>query len=143
MSKLNDNILSLITPKTNLVYLTDEMTIRQGLEKMRVHRFTAIPIINAKDGTYVGSVGEGDMLYNLVKEESVSVKELENKKITKIIREGFMPAMKVDMSMEELINSITIQNYVPIVDDRNILMGIVTRRNLMKYLVSKIENQVD
>lgn len=143
MSKLNDNILSLITPKTNLVYLTDEMTIRQGLEKMRVHRFTAIPIINAKDGTYVGSVGEGDMLYNLVKEESVSVKELENKKITKLIREGFMPAMKVDMSMEELINSITIQNYVPIVDDRNILMGIVTRRNLMKYLVSKIENQVD
>ena len=134
----NDNVLSLLTPKAALVYLTDDMTIRQALEKMRVHRFTAIPIINAKTGVYVGSVGEGDMLYNLVKEESVSVKELEDKKITKIVREKFMPAKRVDISMQELIDAITIQNYVPIIDDRDILMGIVTRRSLMKYLAEKI-----
>ena len=140
MTNLDGNVLSLITPKANLVYLTDDMTIRQALEKMRVHRFTAIPIINSVDGTYVGSVGEGDMLYNLVKEENVSIKELENKKITKIIRPQFMPAKKVDMTMEELVNAITIQNYVPVVDDRGILMGIVTRRNLMKYLVEKINS---
>lgn len=140
MSKLTENILMLLTPKNNLVHLTDDMTIRQALEKMRVHRFTAIPIINKNDGTYVGSISEGDLLYNIVKEESVSIKELENKKITKLVRPNFMPAMKVDMSMDELIRFITIQNYVPIVDDRNILMGIVTRRNLMKYLVDKIEN---
>ena len=139
MTRKSDNILSLITPKANLVYLTDDMTIRQALEKMRVHRFTAIPIINVKDGTYVGSVGEGDLLYNLIKEESISVRELENKKITSIVRKSFMPAMKVDMSMDELIRFITIQNYVPIVDDRNILMGIVTRSSLMKHLVSKLE----
>ena len=78
MTRKPDNILSLITPKATLVYLTDDMTIRQALEKMRVHRFTAIPIINVKDGTYVGSVGEGDLLYNLIKEESISVRELEN-----------------------------------------------------------------
>ena len=140
MTNLDGNVLSLITPKANLVYLTDDMTIRQALEKMRVHRFTAIPIINSVDGTYVGSVSEGDMLYNLVKEESVSIKELENKKITKIIRPQFMPAKKVDMTMEELVNAITIQNYVPVVDDRGILMGIVTRRNVMKYLVEKINS---
>jgi len=139
MSYKDDNVLTLITPKTTLVYLTDDMTIRQALEKMRVHRYTAIPIISGKDGTYVGSVGEGDLLYNLVKEESVSVRELEDKKITKIIREKFMPARKVDITMDELIDAITIQNYVPIVDDRNILMGIVTRRNTMKYLAEKIK----
>jgi len=139
MSYKEDNVLTLITPKTSLVYLADDMTIRQALEKMRVHRYTAIPIIGEKDGTYVGSVGEGDLLYNLVKEESVSVKELEDKKITKIVRPKFMPARKVDITMDELIDSITIQNYVPIVDDRNILMGIVTRRNTMKYLAEKLK----
>ena len=139
MKKKPDNILSLLTPKASLIYLTDDMTIRQALEKMRIHRYTAIPIINAKDGTYVGSIAEGDLLYNLIQEESISVKELENKKITGLVRKTFMPAMKVDMSMSELIRFITIQNYVPIVDDRNILMGIVTRSSLMKYLVKKIE----
>ena len=141
MTVKTDNLLSLLTPKASLIYLTDDMTIRQALEKMRIHRYTAIPVINAKDGTYVGSIGEGDMLYNLIQEESTSLKELENKKVTGIIRKAFMPAMKVDMSMDELIRFITIQNYVPIVDDRNILMGIVTRSSLMKYLVKKIDGK--
>lgn len=133
-----DNVLSLLTPKTSLVYLNDNVTIRQALEKMRVHRFTSIPVINHFDGTYVGSVAEGDLLYNLIKEESVSIKELENKSITSIIRPLYMPAMKADTTIKELIDLITIQNYVPIVDDRNILMGIVTRKSATKYLLSKI-----
>ena len=136
MSK--DNILALLTPKNQLIYLNDDVTIRQALEKMRVHRYTTIPIINHETGTYVGSISEGDLLYNLIKEESVSVKELENKYVTEIIRPKFMPAMKSTTSMEELVDLITIQNYVPIVDDRDILMGIITRRSAIKYLVSKI-----
>ncbi|MBQ3418777.1 MAG: CBS domain-containing protein [Erysipelotrichaceae bacterium] len=136
---MSDNILTLLTPKALLVYLSDDMTIRQGLEKMRVHRYTAIPIVNEKTGEYVGSIAEGDLLYNIVKDEDVNVKKLENKKIIKLVRKKFMPAMKVDMSMDELIKLITIQNYVPIVDDRNILMGIVTRSSVMKYLVEKLD----
>ena len=136
---MSDNILTLLTPKALLVYLSDDMTIRQGLEKMRVHRYTAIPIVNEKTGEYVGSIAEGDLLYNIVKDEDVNVKKLENKKIIKLVRKKFMPAMKVDMSMDELIKLITIQNYVPIVDDRNILMRIVTRSSVMKYLVEKLD----
>lgn len=136
---MSDNILTLLTPKALLVYLSDDMTVRQGLEKMRVHRYTAIPIVNEKTGEYVGSIAEGDLLYNIVKDEDVNVKKLENKKIIKLVRKKFMPAMKVDMSMDELIKLITIQNYVPIVDDRNILMGIVTRSSVMKYLVKKLD----
>ncbi len=138
-----DNVLSLLTPKASLIYLNDNVTIRQALEKMRVHRYTAIPIVNHEDGTYVGSIAEGDLLYNLIKEESVSVKELEDKSVISIIRPRFMPAMKADTSMKELVDLITIQNYVPIVDDRGILMGIVTRKSAMKFLISKIEGQDD
>lgn len=136
-----DNILGLLTPKASLVYLNSDVTIRQALEKMRVHRFTSIPVVNHKDGTYVGSIAEGDLLYNLIKEESVSIKELEDKYITSIIRPKYMPAMKADTSIDELIELITIQNYVPIVDDRNILMGIITRKSAMKYLVNKIKDK--
>lgn len=135
----NKNLLSLLTPKASLIYLSDDMTIRQALEKMRVHRYTAIPMIELKSGKYLGSIGEGDLLYNIINEEGVSLKDLENKKVKRLIRKNFMPAMKVDMQEEELIRLITIQNYVPIVDDRNILMGIVTRSSVMKYLAEKIK----
>ncbi len=139
MSK--DNILSLLTPKGQVIYLDNDCTIRQALEKMRVHRYTAIPVVNHETGEYVGSLAEGDFLYNLIKEESVSVYELENKQITEIIRPRFIPAMKVDTSMRELVDLIMIQNYVPIVDDRNILMGIITRKSAIKYLVNKLDEK--
>ncbi len=139
MTRKPDNVLSLLTPKAALVYLTDDMTIRQALEKMKVHRYTSIPIIRVKDGTYAGSVAEGDLLYSLFNEKNFAIKELEDKSIMNVVRKTYMPAMKVDMSMDELIKFITIQNYVPIVDDRNILMGIVTRSSLMKYLVKKLK----
>ncbi len=134
-----DNILALLTPKNQLVYLEHNMTLRQAIEKMRVHRFTVIPVIDSETGVYVGSVAEGDLLYNLIKEETISIRDLEDKYVTDIIRPKFMPAMKVDTSLKELVDLITIQNYVPIVDDRGILMGIVTRKSAMKYLIEKIE----
>ncbi len=136
-----DNILALLTPKNQLVYLEHDMTLRQAIEKMRVHRFTVIPVINRETGEYVGSVAEGDLLYNLIKEETISIRDLEDKSVTDIIRPRFMPAMKVDTSLKELVDLITIQNYVPIVDDRGILMGIVTRKSAMKYLIEKIEGK--
>ncbi len=136
-----DNILTLLTPKNQLVYLDHDMTLRQAIEKMRVHRFTVIPVINHETGQYVGSVAEGDLLYNLIGEETVSIRDLENKYAADIIRPRFMPAMKVDTSLKELVDLITIQNYVPIVDDRGILMGIVTRKSAIKYLIEKIEEK--
>ena len=43
--------------------------------------------------------------------------------------------------MRELENLIVVQNYVPIVDDRDILMGIVTRKSVMQYLIKKIDEK--
>lgn len=133
-----DNILALLTPKNQLVYLDHDMTLRQAVEKMRVHRFTVIPVINRETGEYVGSIAEGDLLYNLITEETLSIRDLEDKNVIDVIRPRFMPAMKVSTSLKELVDLITIQNYVPIVDDRGILMGIVTRKSAMKYLIDKI-----
>lgn len=136
-----DNILALLTPKNQLVYLDHDMTLRQAVEKMRVHRFTVIPVINRETGVYIGSIAEGDLLYNLITEETISIRDLEDKNVVDIIRPRFMPAMKVDTSLKELVDLITIQNYVPIVDDRGILMGIVTRKSAMKYLIEKIDKK--
>ena len=53
------NVLMLLKPKSEVEYLIDTYTLRQGLEKMRAHGYTAIPVIS-KDGEYMGCVSEGD-----------------------------------------------------------------------------------
>lgn len=127
------NALLLLTPKTELACLTDDVSVRQALEKMRAHGYMAIPVIT-KDGEYVGTITEGDLLWNLVDEDN-DLEALDDISIKDIVRTNYTPAVKVDANMDELANMIIEQNFIPIVDDRNILMGIVTRRNVLKVLL--------
>ncbi|MBR4484910.1 MAG: CBS domain-containing protein [Erysipelotrichaceae bacterium] len=127
------NVLFLLTPKTQLAYLKDSMNVRQALEKMRAHGFTAIPLIS-EEGEYLGTISEGDLLWHIVNGEKISMEDLEETKITSLLRKNRFPAVNVDAEIGELVNLIINQNFVPVVDDRNVLMGIVTRRRVMQEL---------
>ena len=128
------NVLVLLTPKTQLAYLDDSMNIRQALEKMRHHGFMAIPVIS-KTGEYLGTISEGDLLWRIVDEDDYDLELLESIKVIDLIRKDYAKSAKVDVSMEKLVEMITFQNFVPIVDDRNILMGIITRRRVLQQLL--------
>ena len=56
------NILLFLTPKNDVAYLYDDFTMRQALEKMEHHRYSAIPVIG-RDGSYSGIITEGDLLW--------------------------------------------------------------------------------
>ena len=127
------NVLFLLTPKTQLACLKDSMNVRQALGKMRAHGFTAIPLIS-EEGEYLGTISEGDLLWHIVNGEKISMEDLEETKITSLLRKNRFPAVKVDAEIGELVNLIINQNFVPVVDDRNVLMGIVTRRRVMQEL---------
>ena len=70
------NLLFLLHPKSLVAYLVSDCTARQGLEKMRAHGYTAIPVLNPK-GEYIGTVSEGDFLWALVDDKECSLKKLE------------------------------------------------------------------
>ena len=38
------NIISLLKPKSTVSYVYDSSTLRQGLEQMKAHKFTATPV---------------------------------------------------------------------------------------------------
>ena len=127
------NVLFLLTPKTQVACLKDTMNVRQALEKMRAHGYTAIPLIS-EEGEYLGSISEGDLLWHIAGNDQISMEDLENVKITRLLHKDRMPAVKVDADMNELAQRIVSQNFVPVVDDRNVLMGIVTRSRVMQEL---------
>lgn len=129
------NVLLLLTPKNELAYLDDSMSIRQAIEKMRAHSYTQIPVISKDKGQYVGTITEGDLLWFIADKKEYNLNTIENTNITKILRKEFHPAIKVDASFNEVIAMITKQNFVPVVDDRNILMGIVTRARVIEELM--------
>ena len=127
------NVISLLTPKTNVAWLYEDWTIRQGLEKLRFHGYTAIPVL-AKDGSYVGTVSEGDFLWCLLDQGSGDIQTQEKQPLRRVIRPGFNPAVRIDVALEDLVERALRQSFIPVVDDRGAFVGIVTRQNIIKRL---------
>ena len=46
------NILFFLTPKSEVAYINEDDTLRQALEKMEHHRYSAIPIISRTAVSY-------------------------------------------------------------------------------------------
>ena len=132
------NIAYLLTPKHRVAYLYDDNTMRQGLEKLRHHGRSAVPVINRK-GQYVGTVSEGDFLWRLLPDEGApcpcSMKELERLHVRDILREN--PSVRITASLNELLDNITRHNFVPVVDDLNSFIGIVTRQDIIRCLAAE------
>ena len=57
------NILFFLSPKQDLMYVYDDFTLRQTLEKWENNRYASIPVLNRR-GEYVGTLTEGDILYD-------------------------------------------------------------------------------
>ena len=130
------NIIFLLKPKNTVAYVYDINTLRQGLEKMRAHGYTAVPVIQ-KDGTYVGTVSEGDFLWHMLDHGSSDMKAQEECYVKDLLRLGWNPAVKVTATMDELLLRVMEQNFVPVVDDRNMFIGIITRKDVIQYFCKK------
>ncbi len=129
------NAIMLLQNKNTVSYVYDTNTLRQGLEKMRVHGYTAIPVIT-KDGKYVGSVSEGDFLWHIIdNHDGTNIKLQEKYVVRDILRDGWNPAVRVDVPMDVLFEKAINQNFVPVTDDRGYFIGIVTRKDIMKYFL--------
>lgn len=126
------NLLFFLKSKEDVTYIQENATVRQAIELMKHHGFTAIPVVSDK-GRYVGTITEGDLLWEILKHDPYSYKMGEQLYIKNIIRKFLNPAASVDTPMADLLLMATRQNFIPIVDDRNLFIGIVTRKDILLY----------
>lgn len=127
------NLLFFLTPKQDVCVVNDHDSLRQVLEKMEHHGYSAIPILN-HSGQYVGTITEGDILWFLRGEGFPSLKEIENTPISIVPRKRDNKAILINVDMEGLVGQAMNQNFVPIIDDNSVFIGIVTRKDLISYL---------
>ena len=132
------NVAFFLIPKSQVTYLTEGSSFRQGMEKLHRHGYTALPVIS-REGRYLGSISEGDFLWNLMSMGSLDPYDLEDAKIDQIISDR-TPPVRVTTTTAELWDRMLDQNFVPVVDDRDMFMGIVTRRSVMAYLMNRKGN---
>ena len=133
------NLLFFLTPKGKVAYIYDDFTLRQTLEKMEYHRYSAVPILT-REGKYVGTITEGDLLWAIKNRYSLNFKEAENTPILEIPRRMDNLPVSADTEIEDLIIKALNQNFVPVTDDRGLFIGLITRKDIMRYFAQTMHN---
>ena len=132
-----NNVLFFLTPKAMCSYLYDDYTMRQALEKMEASHFAALPILNRR-GEYRGTLTEGDLLWGIKNMCYMDMRQAEARKIMEIDRrKDFLP-VRVTASMHDLVERSANQNFVPVVDDKNAFIGIITRRAIIQHCMDTL-----
>ncbi|KAA9005150.1 CBS domain-containing protein [Paenibacillus spiritus] len=135
------NIAFFLLPKQEVACVTLDSTLRQTLERMEFHRYTAVPILGP-GGEYAGTVTEGDLLWYMKESGGKVTFENSSKFLLRDVplRMSNKP-VSIEADMEDLINLAKVQNFVPVVDDMNRFIGIVRRSQIIEYCEKFVSRQ--
>ncbi len=140
MVKLEQPLVAFfLVPKSEVIYEIENSTMRQALERMEYHRYTAIPILN-NQGYYVSTITEGDLLWK-IKNDDLSFQDTNNIKLSDIPKNMQNQTVSINATIEELVLLAARQNFVPVTDDQNYFIGIVKRGDIIDYCYNKIFQQ--
>lgn len=131
------NVSFFVIPKQDVIYLPYDATMRQALEKMEYHRYTAIPLIDDK-GKYVGTLTEGDLLWKIKNTFDFTFDSLNKIPLTEIPLRWQNHPVRIDATIGDLIDRAIEQNFVPVVDDDDVFIGIVRRREIIEYCAKQL-----
>ena len=63
-----------------------------------------------------------------------TLRSQEELKVADIMREDLFPPLRIDSGIAQVVLDLLERNFAPVVDDRGKFVGIVTRRDVLKYL---------
>ena len=133
------NIAFFLTPKADVAWVKTTSTVRQAIERMEHYRYTAVPLL-APDGQYAGTLTEGDLLWFMKENPSIRFVDTEHIPLEMVKRRMSVRPLRIDADIEALFNLVLDQNFVPVVDDREVFIGLVRRRAVLSYFQEKIRS---
>ena len=131
------NILFFLTPKHDVDFIYEDYTLRQAVEKMEYHGYTAVPVLT-RDGNYAGTLSEGDILRYVKESHRLDLKSAESIPVSQIPQGRHYTCVSATSLMENLIDVACCQNFVPVVDDDNVFIGIITRKDIIRHSYHEI-----
>ncbi len=130
------NIFNLLTKKQDVSYLIENMSVKKALSEISRNGFTAVPIISS-EGVYINTITEGDFL-RFINNNGFDISGFESIPVSLVPIRRETQSVHVMAKLPDLVELAKTQNFVPVVDDRGIFIGIVTRKDLIVYATNRI-----
>lgn len=126
-----------LTPKADVAWIKTTATVRQAIERMEHHRYTAVPLLTP-EGCYGGTLTEGDLLWFWKEHPHLSFEDTERVPLLSVTRRVVVRPIDIDAEIEALLELAIDQNFVPVVDGREAFIGIVRRRSVLSFFQQKM-----
>lgn len=133
------NILFFLKPKSEVEFIYDDESVGDVIDKMEFHSYSAIPLISRQHGTYIGTITARDLLWEIKNNHDHRMLDAQDLSVMHVKRGHDNEPVEADANMEDLFDKIVNQNFVPVIDDSNIFIGIITRKDVINYLIQKKE----
>ena len=121
-----------LIPKSEIVWLPENSTLRQAMERMERHGYTAVPVLDG-EGKYAFTITAADLLWEIKNTPDFTFADSEQIRLRDIKRAKEVQAVNIGEKMSRLLLRATEQNFIPVVDDYGTFIGIVRRREIMEY----------
>lgn len=125
------NVAFFLIPKSNVVWVRAGDTLMTALERMGESGFTAVPVLD-EEGKYVGTLTEGDLMRFLLETGAYWRGVFRRTTVVSAERRRTYGTVRIDEQVEALIARAINQNFVPVVDDRDVFIGIVPRKPIIE-----------
>ena len=87
----------------------------------------------------MGTLSEGDVLRFIKNQANFNLKLAENMLVKDIDHYRPYQSVKIDALISEVFALSLEQNFIPVVDDKDVYIGIIKRKEVIKYLSDKID----
>jgi len=131
-----------LIPKSEIVWLFDSSTLRQAMERMERHGYTAVPVLDA-EGKYAFTITAADLLWEIKNRPGFTFADAEQIRLRDIPRSKEVQAVNIGEKMSRLLLRATEQNFIPVVDDYGTFIGIVRRREIMEYCIGIFPEELE
>lgn len=137
---MSDSVAFFLVPKKEVAYLPINCTMRQAMERMEHRGYTAVPIID-EDNKYIGTLTEGDLLSKFKNTPDLDLRGTEKIMLGDIPRRMDNQPVRIYASIQDLLSLVADQNFVPVVDDNDVFIGIVRRREILEHYTKQIQSK--
>ncbi|WP_373233360.1 CBS domain-containing protein [Cohnella sp.] len=130
-------ISSFLLPKDKVSFITALVSMREAMEELELYHYTAIPVIDS-EGKYVGTLSEGDLLWKLKNTPGLDFDNMEQVPVNEIKKRIYNECVSINAHMEDMLVLAADQNFVPVVDDNRVFLGIIRRKDIIEYYTRNI-----
>ena len=133
------NILLFLTPKQEVTLLYEDYTIGQALRSIENGGHPAVPVIR-RTGEYMGTITVGDLLWYM-RNTDLTFAEAERLPLSNVPHSRDNRPLLASMDLTHLLENSMVQNFAPVVDDRGMFIGIITRKRVLSHLCQEMKLQ--